>query len=450
MKLLIILALLLLPSLAVANPLDQFGLGSRGAAMGSAMTAATDDFSALHYNVAGLTRGRRSAAFGFVHAFQDVSITLPPRPDGYDTEWYDGSTRRDNDEIGKNQGFTLGIVHDVGTRNLRLGMSMYFPTNLLQVQRTHFNTEIEQYFSNTVHFELIGERTRRQVITFGAAYRVLSWWSVGASLTMFQKSTTRTQTFQTIETGFDDPVSYTQLDNQIEYSFTGNGGMMFSPARNWYIGVSYREEAGYELTGSNNVVVAGFVDQRIEYDYLLNYTPAQWSLGLSYDKPEQWTVAVDATLNTWENFRNLQADDVTPLLKNTVTLRGGFEVYALDWLAVRAGYIWEPSPIPDTRGRENYVDNDRHVVSVGLGFVLEKLNWMHGIDLYAQAHLLRKRTVTKDLNDPSIIDEDTLTPGLQTGNPGFPGWTSDGQFYTVGITFIFQRDQVWGREEFAF
>jgi hypothetical protein len=46
------------PAAAAANPLDTFGFGSRGAAMGGAQAADVHDFSANYYNPAGLARAK--------------------------------------------------------------------------------------------------------------------------------------------------------------------------------------------------------------------------------------------------------------------------------------------------------------------------------------------------------------------------------------------------------
>jgi long-subunit fatty acid transport protein len=34
----------------------------------------------------------------------------------------------------------------------------------------------------------------------------------------------------------------------------------------------------------------------------------------------------------------------------------------------RAGYSWEPSPAPEQIGETNFVDNDKHTASLGVGY----------------------------------------------------------------------------------
>jgi hypothetical protein len=70
------------------------------------------------------------------------------------------------------------------------------------------------------------------------------------------------------------------------------------------------------------------------------------------------------------------------------------------------------------------------------------------LDLHLQTHLLPQRTNTKSgdwaascedgLLGP-ICDEEPETPGLQTGNPGFPGFSSGGFIVQGGgtLTWLF-------------
>ena len=59
----------MLPHVAIANPFDYFGFGARAIGLGGAATALSDDFSANHYNPAGLTvRDGLELALGYFAA----------------------------------------------------------------------------------------------------------------------------------------------------------------------------------------------------------------------------------------------------------------------------------------------------------------------------------------------------------------------------------------------
>jgi hypothetical protein len=68
---------------------------------------------------------------------------------------------------------------------------------------------------------------------------------------------------------------------------------------------------------------------------------------------------------------------------NTVVPRGGVEVCVWDAIVARGGYYFDPSPIPDQFDvQSNYLDTDKHVFSVGLGYSFSRLPWVGELPLY--------------------------------------------------------------------
>src|SRR5207244_3726886 len=61
-------------------------------------------------------------------------------------------------------------------------------------------------------------------------------------------------------------------------------------------------------------------------------------------------------------------------MNDTFAVRAGVEgridVTPKLGLTLRGGIAWEPSPLPPQHGSTNFVDNDRAVLGVGIGFVL--------------------------------------------------------------------------------
>ena len=86
-----VIALAGVPGVCRGNPFDNFGLGSRSAAMAGAMTAVADDFSAALYNPAGLVEtGRMEISLGYFYAH--------PRLETY---WADQWWNIGEDDIGR-------------------------------------------------------------------------------------------------------------------------------------------------------------------------------------------------------------------------------------------------------------------------------------------------------------------------------------------------------------
>jgi long-chain fatty acid transport protein len=68
-------------------------------------------------------------------------------------------------------------------------------------------------------------------------------------------------------------------------------------------------------------------------------------------------------------------------------------------IPVRAGYAYERSPVPDQTGRTNFVDADRHTVSLGAGLTLNApgkiLAGTLRLDAHAALSILPERVITK-------------------------------------------------------
>jgi hypothetical protein len=104
-----------------------------------------------------------------------------------------------------------------------------------------------------------------------------------------------------------------------------------------------------------------------------------------------------------------------------------------------------PSPVPEQIGRSNYVDNDRVGLHVGadLELVLGSTHIRPGFQLMGQRLIYRHNTkddsrILDELPDGSLFgsthDPVPGAQGLQTNNPGWPGFASDGWIWGGALT----------------
>jgi len=75
-------------------------------------------------------------------------------------------------------------------------------------------------------------------------------------------------------------------------------------------------------------------------------------------------------------------------------------------LALRAGYQFRKSPVPDQKGISNFADADTHVISTGLGISAKDPYGLVprpvSLDVYGRVQILEEREVVKDsLANPS-------------------------------------------------
>ena len=139
--------------------------------------------------------------------------------------------------------------------------------------------------------------------------------------------------------------------------------------------------------------------------------------------------------------------------KDTVTLAWGGQYDYIERpglkTQIRAGYSWIQSPVPAQVGRTNYADNDTMGFTLGhrVDFTLMKQKF--GVDFAIQYWRMLKRTVYKDpaqipdeFYDGSTTKSKDLpmseAKGLQTNNPGFPGYTLSGYTVATSVTLRYE------------
>ncbi len=121
-------------------------------------------------------------------------------------------------------------------------------------------------------------------------------------------------------------------------------------------------------------VAPAFQDQDVRLDVAL---PASLGLGLSLTPMQKLTLAVDANWVRWSEVRQLLFEFQTnpefnqPSVKNWEdrwNFHVGGEYMVTDALAVRAGFVYDPTPSPAETLAPDLPDADRIRVSLGAGY----------------------------------------------------------------------------------
>ncbi|HVY48042.1 MAG TPA: hypothetical protein VHB21_19275, partial [Minicystis sp.] len=215
-----------------------------------------------------------------------------------------------------------------------------------------------------------------------------------------------------------------------------------------YVALVYRGETKLELSIDahlQGLVDFAGVDVPLRYDLASRtidaFLPQQVVLGLSFTKVARLHVNVDLTFVNWAAYENPTArtdaslvvqappgipltippqpkptDVLAPNFSNRLVPHVGVEYVlpvagapravrgeaaphrALE-VPLRAGYVYEASPVPPQTGATNFVDADRHTISVGAGAVLNApASWMPGsvaLDVHGQLSILPDRVTLK-------------------------------------------------------
>jgi len=218
-----------------------------------------------------------------------------------------------------------------------------------------------------------------------------------------------------------------------------NFGLLLKPSPNLRIGANYRSPftlkiKNGDVTISNTnplyggVPALGTAPSDTKGSATISM-PATFALGAAYTAGKL-TLEADADWTFWHSFRSLPItiqDQVLTLFstdapkrwKDVVALRLGAEYRVTDPLALRAGFAYDPSPVPaDTMGPE-LPDADRFNYMVGAGYKIA--NWtIDGAFMYVDK---KDRTVDNQNNA-------TLT--------GFNGtWTGDAWLAGLDVGYHF-------------
>ncbi len=432
------------------------------------MAARDGDWSALWHNPAALTGSKPHMVVGSLFAFDDVNIRLKARPAGYDIadtgasspqipSAYRQQPRADTADIANTTDFVVGAVGSLGIEDLRIGVAAALPMTRLGLQQSHYADEREQYASNRLHFELLGARAQHQVILVGVAYRVLQRLSLGAAISVMPKGRAVSDVY------LDDPTRQQAVRVVADNEQTGRVapifGIQLQATDGLRLGAGWRAANYFQLDVINRIQIKGFqgdarsfpIKQNVQF--ALNYTPETLAIG-AQQRLGPASLAVEAVWSRWSAYIDTQGEKPRDWL-DTISVRVGGDYAAAEGRTLRAGLQWEPSPVPPQTGRSNYVDNDRAVLALGGSHRISLLNqpvelgWALGVH-----HLLARDTnkaasashppctaaantlcdeVPDTTKNPATGQPAATAQGLQTGNPGFPGYASGGNLLSLAV-----------------
>lgn len=423
---------------AHANPMDAFGLGSRGAAMAGAQSADARDFSANYYNPAALTRAERL----------ELSI-------GYFRVDHFLSTNGNDSHVDTVRGLVGGIVAPgaIATIPFAFGVAVHLPDD--RVSRVRALRQDEP------RWELYDNRNQRLYLVANLAVKPFSWLSIGAGIAFM--SSTRARLDISGSANIFKPENSAlrhEVDADLTSVRTPQVGALVELTDRVRMSAVYRApfqlslELGAHLAGDISGLTTAYYD--LTTRSVNNFLPQQVVLGGAWDFTRRITATFDATWINWSAYQSPVASldvalnipppeggwpaGITPptvppktvilplQLRDRIVPRFGVDVLIAERgpfaLHGRAGYEFAKSPIPPQTGATNYIDRDRHAFSIGVGGVFastgETIPGELRLDLHAQMHHLIEGTTRK--SSPTDLAGD---------------YTAGGNLYNLGATLTF-------------
>lgn len=490
-----VFALGVLPLAAHASPPFEL-VGSALGGGGLSARASGADAASTYFNAARLSKAQEGLQLGWFVLNEAIDITLFARRSSNDvptlalnefeghfppvpTEWLQRGCdparggrcvralaphpRQAAGSSGNTHVYQVfGLVNRVLERWLTVGVYGMVPFDAFMQGRSFFVDEREQYFSNSLHPELYSDRLTSMALAFGASSQLLDWLSIGVGVTLSLTNSADAGTY----VGNSDMIAETlQLDTQVKVS-TGvapNIGLVATPTDGLDISLTVHSPQKLQIvTGFSTYLPNGDL-QHAERTATLAWEPWMIALGAQYDlirrAEHRFGVVATATSKVWSQYRNRQNERPQQgyAWSNTLALSLGLRHVYVGGLTLFVDAVYDPTPVPLQTGRTNYVDNDRYTIGGGLSyrFAIPGSKFKLCLGLQGQAHILRDREQTK--NDPTaapyagksysqlVRDEwvdgaannrgEVLQSsyGLQTNNPGWPGFSSRGVILGAGV-----------------
>jgi hypothetical protein len=435
-------ALLGIASPARANPPDTFGFGSRETAMGGAVVAETRGFAANYYNPAALARSR-GLEIGIGYFRAGHSLEINGRDNGVDPV----------------KGMNAGLVApgELFGIPFAFGVAVHLPDDRI--------SRVRALRQEQPRWELYDNRNQRLFLAANLAIEPTPWLWIGGGLSFMSSTTGRLDISGGANVFRPDE---SQLRHEVDADLTAirypQAGIRVALSDRVALAAVYRGEfqLGLDLTARLFGDVSGLTTALYELrtSSVNNFLPQQIVLGGSWAVTDRLRATFDATWIDWSAYvapvAKLDAlldippppsgwpSTVTPpttpaptrveplTLQDRVVPRLGFEWHALGERSakgfLRGGYEIAKSPIPAQTGLTNYVDRDRHSISLGIGGsfrdLLPELPGTLMIDGHVQYSVL-----------PSVMTE-KANPADYVGD-----YKAGGSILNVGVTagFAFEK-----------
>jgi hypothetical protein len=234
-------------------------------------------------------------------------------------------------------------------------------------------------------------------------------------------------------------------------------GLVYRPLARTSVSATVHTPQKLEVATDFSFLLANGIEQAAAIRFTHAYLPWTFGLAATHQLSNGLTLSATALLARWSGYLDRHSERPHPAQAWSDTFSGVLGLRR----QVGAGRVfldvsYQPSPVPDQIGRSNQVDNDRLGTSAGFELRRRLMGTEVHAGLQLQIHRLLPREARKQPAPEGaapgafVIDEvpdDALLggqpapgrQGLQSNNPGWPGFSSAGWILagtlTLGLGF---------------
>lgn len=351
----------------------------------------------------------------------------------------------------------VGLVLNLFKERLGIGIYGLIPVANFLTFKSYYVDEREQYMSNSLHPEMYGDRLTALSFAFAAGVRLTDSLALGLGATLGLVANANAPVFVASASQLTNLSA--DIEAKAKVSLTPHVGLAWNPGKRWHVTGTLHAPQKLDVKAGFTFVLAGGTSQSSSLAFTYFYQPWQASAGLGYDiidhgENDKWTVSGMMQYQRWSTYIDRQSVRPSKAFEWMDTLTGTIGVRNKRGpLSLGLDGQYKPSPVPDQKGRTSYVDNNRLGSALSLEYAFEFLEVDMSVGLQLQVYRLLKRSVKKlkpptadgtnrapqlvwdEVPDNSLRGAEPVEgrEGLQTNNPGWPGYKSMGWLSSGGL-----------------
>ena len=469
--LVILAAALLTASSALAANVETMGVGTMNTAQAGAVSAYCDNVFAAYYNPAGLSLIEKPTLSVGVMAYDAVIKVYDWEVRGVDQasnpNVNSGPMDFESDKMfiaSPSMGFAMPI-----TNKITLGVAAYTPYGMsVTWDKDPLDSPGSAYAWESTY--------GRMAVTPTLAYKVSDKFSVGVGVSLgrsisdagktvaYGEKTKQALADKAKATGDAGDIAkagaavlldgaHMKLEATDDFNYSFNVGVMYRPIEQFSFGLTYRGRTETDFEGDTIITGANLVNPKT--GQFIKKINIDGSVSMEYDHPEQvqagvrWfasdklSVEADVTWTRWsineEQYEMITLDLPGEAGKpqkmghdrdwdDTTAYRFGVSYQATDAFVFRAGYAYDPSPVPEETFDMGWPDTDRNLYSLGMGWKINE-RWM--VDAVLQ-HII---STSKRLTDESHNMDDNYSAVY--GEKASVSMKDEGILWGAGLTVTY-------------
>ncbi|HDY87307.1 MAG TPA: hypothetical protein ENH82_04225 [bacterium] len=437
-EVLLLVLMLFSTSMVYASGLAMPEQGAAAMGLSAAVTARSEDLSAIFYNPAGID---------YVENF-DLMFGLTPIIPSHEYHPF-----REQEDIfssieSESKTFLPPQIYAAwrAKDNMVIGLGVYAPFGL----GTEWDEKWDGRYTSTL------ADVQNIHITPTIAYTVNEMVSIGLGVSYITSKATMEKMVDT--GGLISPALAANTVYDSKFAFDGDGsafnfniGTIIRPIGKLQLGVSYRSafDIDYDVTAKfthkDTLKTITLAENYTAYDEISTEMPLSqdgtatlnmpWMLnfGLKYDVSDVWDTSFDIDFVGWSVYEKLVLDLDKDKPKDKITfpkdwensfiLRGGTTFKVNESFVARGGVMFDKNPVPDETFDGQLPDSNRWALSIGAGY---KLGMMQLDASYMLLKFFNREKenavgIDTDYTGDGIVDRFDIPVGYPVGNGKYKG-----------------------------